>query len=189
MPLYNQAANRTPLTRNVLGAGRYIPGDGLGFSTSTFAISANTLYCVPLWTDVLIDAMMLAVTTGAAGEARMGLYDCDENGNPSTLIEASATLDTTSIATVAGALAAPRRLTGPVWMVMVANATPTVASCAGAAQTGVRNLGSSSMLGSGTPYAFSVPFTYAALPASFPAGSRTGLNTVASIPALGVRTA
>lgn len=183
-------SRRIPLTRNVFAAGRYIAPDGVAFSTSTFTIAADTLYCMPLSQDVDVDALCIAVTTGAAGAARMGLYACGLDGEPTTLIDESAPLDTTNIATVVGALAGARRLTEPVWLVLVANATPTLAAFGAApAGQGHGRFGATSMTAAGATYGFSVAFPYAALPASFPPGTKTSLNTVANIPALAARTA
>lgn len=177
------------LVRNVFAAGGYIPGDNLAFSTSTVAISANVLYCLPFTLNVDIDALAIAVTTGSAGAARMGIYACGVDGEPTTLIEEAAVLDTTSIATVAGALAGVRRLNQPVWVVLVSDATPTLASANGVITLANRGFGTTSITTSTARYGFTVAFTYAALPAVFPAGAKTAMTSSASVPSLAVRIA
>lgn len=180
-----RAAN---LTRNVLAAGRFIPPTATAFSASTAAISANTLYCVPVSVDCNIDALCMAITTGSAGAARIGLYNCGQNGEPTTLF-AQVTVDTTNIATVAGTLAGVTRINQPMWLVMVSNATPTVATLSGTTTAAMPMFGTTSMTAAGTAFGFSVSFNYAELPGTFPAGARTGLTTITSVPALAVRTA
>lgn len=94
-------------------------------STTTSAVVANILYYQPIYLpNFTIDRIGIDVTTGAAGNCRLGLYTSSA-GMPSRLILDCGTVDTTGIATVEATIAATQLPSDWVWMASVFDATPT----------------------------------------------------------------
>lgn len=83
----------------VPASGRYIINDN-DTSTATVTGAANRMEISP-WRpayDLLIDKIGINVTTGHNSNAKIVIYDSDEQGRPRNLIHESADLDCTSIA-------------------------------------------------------------------------------------------
>lgn len=98
----------------------------MGGGTGTGAMTANLIYYAPIiLPGALVDRAGIEVTTGAAGNCRLGLYS-NSGGLPSQLIIDFGALDTTSIALVE---ASPTAFNMPhdwCWLAAVFDATPTM---------------------------------------------------------------
>lgn len=153
-------------------------------SRTTMTVGANTLYGTPLFVpyDVSIDLLTLNVFTGATGNARLGLYTMNLSLlAPGTLIaEGAAAVDTSGAAGDRTATV-DLDLDGGAWywVAAVFSGTPVILS-----YTMNHDL-FGLISGGGTPTAaVTAAHTYGALPATFPAISRT-----TSVPRLAVRVA
>lgn len=96
---------------------------------SSVTITANWLYHIPiyLYPNTTISKMAIEVTTGVAGNARLGIYK-NTNGLPSTLVLDAGTVSTatTGIKAITG-LSTSIIEGGWYWVSIVANATPNIA--------------------------------------------------------------
>jgi len=95
---------------------------------SVAAITANRLYCSPFLVTraITIDRLAFEVTTGDAGNARVGIYNDDGTGYPGTLNTDVGTGDTTNVAIVAVAISGNLSLTpGLYWLAIVSDVAPT----------------------------------------------------------------
>lgn len=164
-------ANLTKPFWSPLVAGRLYSSSISAAAVTTGAVVANTLYAIPVFTPlaVTVSLMGLEVTTFAAGNAHLGIYN-DSAGVPGSLLLDAGTINTgvsngfKSIGSLSTILAAATWY----WLAAVFNATPSVR---------VINTGNSlHLLGftSGTDTTvhtgWSVAFTYAALPDPFTGG-------------------
>jgi hypothetical protein len=156
-----------------------------GSALAGAALTANRLYAMPLLVPkaITLDQIGVYVSTLLAGAARLGIYSDNGNVYPGSLVLDAGTIDTG--ATGAKKIAINQALSTPglYWMTLVANAAPSI-YCIPVA--GVINiLGHSNALGTAQNCGLYAAFTYAALPASFPASPT--LITAAPIPAIFVR--
>jgi len=162
---YLQAPTALPLV-----AGRFYPSlvNGTPGSGQTVVVTANKLYGQLIWVPNLITAtaLIVQVTTGAAGNVRLGIYN-DSSGAPGSLLLDGGTTTTTAAAvktiTISQSLSP-----GLYWLAAVFDAAPTCRLAAGATNV---NLGFSSNTDTTLHMGVDVAFTYAALPNPFTAGS------------------
>ena len=140
--------------------------------TTTFTASANALYAFPFHVPVetTFDRINCYVTTAKEGLARMGVYKDDGTVYPGILVLDAGTVGTGIIGLkeIAISLTLPP---GLYWIVIVTDADPTF---------GGRHQ-SYLFAPIGCPYVyarsrncFSVSFTFAPLPNTFPAGASMG---------------
>lgn len=93
---------------------------------ATMTPTASNLYYQPFYLPKMtIDRIAIEITTGAAGLARLGLYN-NANGGPTSLILDAGTVDTTNIAVVEATISALTLPDDWVWAAVVFNATPVV---------------------------------------------------------------
>jgi hypothetical protein len=95
---------------------------------TTQAILANNLYAQSflLAAPATISGMEISVTTGSAGNLRMGIYDIEADGTASLIAEIASAIDTTSTGDKSAAFAANVTLNAGYYVVMyVGNSTPT----------------------------------------------------------------
>lgn len=162
-----------------------------GTALTTGAPSVNNLRAIPFVVEKLttIDQMAINVTTLLTGNARIGIYKDNGNMYPGALV-VEATVTTQINTGTAGVKVATDGLPvtlepGLYWLVHVAGTgAATIRSFAVASM--IPLLGRSSALGTPASLGWTVAFTYAALPATYP-GSGT-LITAVPIPAIFVRT-
>lgn len=130
-------------------------------SSTAAAVLANRVYFQPIiLANQVVDRIGIEVTTGAAGNCRLGLYT-NSGGMPGSLILDCGTVDTTSIATVEASFTALTLPPAWVWMAAVFDATPTCRICSA---VGCDILGASAV---GTPSrSISASFTYGTLPST-----------------------
>ncbi len=136
-------------------------------STSTLAVSANTLYAIPFicgTEDRIADRIAMNATTGSAGNARLGIYDDTGNLYPNNLILDAGTVDTTSAGVKTITISQTLYADKLYWLAIVLNATPILRALG---NTSIFHpLGITSTLGVMNTQ-WSVAFTYAALPNPF----------------------
>lgn len=150
---------------------------------SAQALVANRMYAMPFVapgrTGCTLDRLGINVTTGSAGNARLGIYN-DSSGYPGTLLLDAGTVVTTNIAVVTVTISQALVPGNRYWLVYVSNATPTVRSipvnCCSHALGFARTLGTAGNCG------LYVAFTYGTLPTPFP--SSPTMITANPIPAL-----
>jgi hypothetical protein len=157
---------------------------------TTLAISANVLYASPFFVPMRMrfDRIAINVTgAGASGtKARMGIYRDTGSGYPGSLVQntdvAEVAVDTTGVkANVISAALSP----GLYWLALCSSGGPTVVAVpVGALDSEVLGLGSDLSYYPGVAY--SVSYTYGALPSTFPSGASIMTST---IPLVAVRRA
>lgn len=166
----------------------YVAGTLSGIRAGPLALNlaGNTIYAAPLYIGdpIHIDQVHFVVTTGAAGNCRIGLYD---TGDAEGLVpgrrlfdfgEVSAASAGNKTITVTPRQTIPRGLS---WIVLASNTTATVNGLSpGDAWALLGNTIGFAAVG----YGWTAGFTYAALPEVFPA---TALAISGSIPCLAVR--
>jgi len=161
--------------KSLLGSGGKRLGP-LGVATTTnSAITANRLYMMPVMIpyDMTAVALALRVTTGAAGNARMGLY-ADNQGNPGSLLLDAGAVDTATAGLLELTLSQPL-VAGVYWLAVVFSAAPTVNAHTGAGGA----MGRDSASVTSVPIAgYYRGFTYAALPADESGQVYTATSTI-----------
>jgi len=154
-----------------------------GTALTTGALTANRLYAIPFVVSkrTVLDRIAINVTTAGTGNARLGIYE-DLGTYPSKLLLDAGAI---SIATtgVKSVTISHVLTNGLKWLVIVSNGTPTIRSFAVASLSPV--LGYGNTLGTAPNLGLYTAFTYAALPASFPASPT--MITAVPIPAVFVR--
>lgn len=149
-------------------AGRFYSSPA-ALSLTTLAISANVLYATPFYvpTTKTYTAILIEVTATGAGSIRLGIYS-DTSGAPDALVLDAGTVTVSSTGarsiTISQSLAA-----GWYWLAGVANVAPTVRAGANTAPVN-QMLGFTSGTDTTLHIAWSVAFTYAALPNPFTGG-------------------
>jgi hypothetical protein len=154
----------------------YTPGQyycsGIGATSGTPALVANTVYAAPfyIYHNIGVDQLAFEVTTANASTLVTVAFYTSINNSPDALVFTSGdvSIATTGakVATVSGTLSR-----GWYWAVMVANGTGNVRGVGA-------NVLTSGFNGQPTPTStfgcgFSQALTYAAMPATFPTGTRT----------------
>lgn len=153
----------------------------------TAALTANVLYAMPLVLDrrMTINAIQINITTArAASNIRVGIYSDDGNLNPANLVLDAGSQASTATGTKFFTTGIPVTLdAGVYWLVCVSNSNPVIR---GFAATGLNPiLGLDSAMGTALGLGYSVNFTFAALPSTFPIGST--ILTATPLPYIGVR--
>lgn len=93
-------------------------------STTSSAVVANVVYYQPIFLPgSVVDRIGVEVTTGTAGNCRVGLYT-SVNGVPSELIVGSGALSTLGTGIIEATIAATTLPNDWVWMAAVFDATP-----------------------------------------------------------------
>jgi hypothetical protein len=125
-----------------------------------------------------LDRIAIIVTTLLAGKVHFGIFADSGVVYPSSLLLDSGEFDTGTT----GVKTATINLTlnpGLYWAVIVGNAAPTLRALATGGAAAI--LGLDSGLGTASGLGYTVAFTYAALPATFPAGATVLTGTVPAI--------
>lgn len=166
----------------------YVAGTLSGIRTGAAALGlvANTIYAAPLYIGdpIHIDQAHFVVTTGVAGNCRIGLYDTGDSEGlvPGRRLfdfgEVSAGSAGNKTITVSPRQTIPRGLS---WLVLASNTGATV--------NGLSAADAWALLGNtigfaAVGYGWQAAFTYGALPEVFPAAS---LIITSGIPCLAVR--
>lgn len=162
-------------------------------AASGAAVAADLLYAVPIYVAqrATISDLMLRVTTGVAGNAKVGIYDSVAGGPGARLAELATPASTGTAATVVAALTANITLNpGLYWLAAIFSAAPSCTTISSSDQFIVGLVGGTSAVdvfaasssnagvqGSGATYA-------GGLPASFGTSSPRGAT-----PLLGFRVA
>ena len=155
-----------------------------GELTTSGAMPANILRAMPLPVPMsrTLDRIAINVATASAGLLRLGIYR-DSNVYPSSLVLDAGTVDTETIGVKA--LTISQALTpGLYWVVLVHDGTPAVTAPLHFMSL-LNVLGVGSALFGNAGVGWTVSFTYAALPASFPTGATP--ITAVPVPAIFVR--
>lgn len=160
--------SRAPRLEHVVG--RFY-SNGFVTTTTTAAISANTLYAVPFYVPVshTYPTINLSVTTGVGGTSiRLGIYS-DNAGYPGALVIDAGTISSAGVAV--GTLTINQLLSsGWYWLVGVGDGAPTVRAISSSFSFGMLYFGQAAVDTSASALGLSVAFTYATLPTTFPAG-------------------
>lgn len=156
-----------------------------GTALTTGAPTANTLRAIPfpLSETVVLDRIAINVTTLLAGQARLGIYEDNGNMYPGARVLDAGTVDSGSAGVKAITINQTLQGGKLYWLVIVGNAAPTIRTFAVASMLPL--LGFDNTLGTAPGLFYSVAYTYAALPATFPTGAAVG--TAVPIPAIFVR--
>lgn len=159
------------------------------YNPTTVAISRDVLYATLFHVSrgIIVDKQGIEVTTlGVPGSLlRIGIYEYDEvNGRPGALIYDSGTVTGDSIAVKKITLAAAQSLPNGKYCQVVVHNSPVAinvrAFSATAGQSPAYSGVNIDTFTAGAPNRFSVAFTFAALPATFPTVGLTHTN--ATIP-------
>ncbi len=163
---------------------RWYTAPTTGTALTTGAPSANTIRAIPFVVEenITIDRIAVNVTTLLAGNVRLGIYNDNGNLFPGTrLLDAGASSTAT---TGVKAITINQTLTpGLYWLVSVGSSAPTIRCFAVASMIPI--MGYDNTLGTAPGLYYTNAFTYAALPATFPATATVG--TAVPIPAIFVR--
>jgi len=141
------------------------------------AVVADRLYCTPIFigAKTTFTRIGIDVTTGAAGAARLGIYN-NSADNPGALVLDAGTVDTTSTAVVEATISQELQ-PGWYWMASVFNATPGVRGGATSGSVGVfLGFGFSGVPGTAGEATYRA-FTYAVLPDPFSTVTRAASTT------------
>lgn len=168
---------------------RYYSSPCNATALTTAALTANVLYAMPLVLErrTTLNAIQINVTTSrASSNIRVGIYSDNGNLNPANLIidVGSQASTTTGIKTYTTGI--PITLdAGVYWLVCVSNSNPAIRGFAVAGL--IPMLGLDAALGTAHGLGYSINFTFAPLPSTFPVVVTTIL-TAAPLPYIGVRT-
>ena len=165
----------------------YVAGMINQSSWTTGALVANIMRAVPFISGRggTLDRIAMNVSTGVAGNARIGIYDStsDTNLYPNALIVDSGVIDVTTAevkSVIISTVLDPNKL---YWFVVLSDVAPTLRGMNGGSISAV--MGITSAIGVTMDMFLSVSQTYGALPATFPAGG--GMNAGGVTPAIAVR--
>lgn len=159
-------------------------------STTSFTVAANTLYAAPFFalTRVTFTKLSLYVTSGVAGNARIGLYtNAPTSVAPGSLVAGT---DSGSFSTAAAGLQEVTGLSftlvpGFYWMAAMFSGAPSVMGVNGASILIPYLYGASTLNASQLDYGYVASQTFGAMPASFPAGALTTATN--ALPIVGAR--
>jgi len=120
-------------------------------STSTFAMSANTLYLSPYRLDagMTLAALTTYITSGAAGgNLAIGVWAMAVDGSPGTLLGSTTGVSTTSTGIVRGTVSQSNVHLSPgwYWVGLLSDSTPTIAVISGAVMCPIGSHNSDSRL-------------------------------------------
>lgn len=108
-------------------SGRYYMPTGFSVNTGTQVVSADTLYVFGCANVMRASGIAMEVTTLAAGNVRMGLYELNSNGNGATLVEEVAAQSTGSTGIKSASFGGTRTFDGRGHLLaMLFSAAPTV---------------------------------------------------------------
>lgn len=147
---------------------RYFTGNITG-GMGTTSFTADNLRAWPFMVgeDTSFDSIAIEITTGVAGNARIGIYEDNGLGYPGVLLVDSGNLDTSSAALKNAAITQTLKKHVLYWLVLVTSAAPTLRT-----QLGTINiLGLPSTIGGTVTSIWAVSFTFAALPNPFSASA------------------
>jgi hypothetical protein len=157
-----------------------------GTALSTAVLVVNTLYAMPFVVTKkrTIDQVAINVTAFVAGNVRVGLYS-DAGGYPGALVAefGSIAVASNGVKTLS---ASPLPVTldpGVYWLAIVTDSASTIRGFAVASLIPV--LGYASTLPTAASLGWSVAYTYAALPSTFPGSA--SVRTAAPLPAVFAR--
>ena len=164
---------------------RYLAGLCANGTLATGAPSANNLRALPFGTGKIVtaDRIGIIVTTGAAGNVRIGIYQDDGNGYPGSLLLDAGAQSTTGTGvkevTISQALAANTLY----WLAILGDAAPTIrtipiAQC-------IPFLGLDNAYGTALGVGWLASLAYGALPSTFTAGGSA--ITADPVPAIALR--
>jgi hypothetical protein len=157
-----------------------------GRTVAGVAVSANVLYQCPIFVHKTrtFTTIAIQVTSAIAGNARLGLYTCLEDGGPGNLIRDCGVVTTgsTGVRSITGL--SILLTAGRYWLAAVYDAAPSVQGRASVNNTGVGSVFSGTTVAMGT--AISRAFTYAGLPSNESAQTYTVISG-ATGPAVGIR--
>lgn len=150
------------------GATRYFNSAFGATAASTFAITANRLYALPFFCPVLfiMGQIDINVTTLAAGNVRLGIYEDNGKCAPGKLLLDAGTVDVS--ATGVKGVTVTKNLRGGklYWLALVSDVAPTLRASVADSHL-VSFFGLSSALSTALGAFYYKSFTYAALPDPF----------------------
>ncbi len=168
---------------------RYYSSPCNSTALTTAAFTANVLYAMPLVLDrrTTINAIQINVTTSrASSNIRVGIYSDNGNLNPVNLIIDAGSQASTTTGIKSYTTGIPVTLdAGIYWLVCVSNSNPAIRGFAVAGLIPI--LGLDAGMGVTHGLGYSISFTFAVLPSTFPVVVTTIL-TAAPLPYIGVRT-
>jgi len=170
-------------------AGRYYSSSFNGYNDNIY-IDANMIFAIPFAVvdAITVTRMAIHVTSAYAGSARLGIYSDDGNLYPSALVIDAGTVDVSTtglkeIVSMSTGLSAGSLY----WLVIVSDTTPYMASIISSSIWSLLGFEPTSLNDMGY-YMWTVAFTFAALPATFPAGAlpQNDQGTFVEQPKIGV---
>ncbi|MCC6752064.1 MAG: hypothetical protein IT371_30710 [Deltaproteobacteria bacterium] len=184
--LLTALGRETEFFRHTSGAGgisRLYSGTVAGTAPATSAHTANVLRAIPFTSPRggTIATINAAVTTGVAGNLRLGIYTNTSTTDlrPGTLLAGSASISTAAAGLKTFTFGTPIVLDRDAlyWLAIVNDVSVTCRVQSLAAAWPI--LGYAATLGTTLGYGWSVAFAYAALPASFPVA---GIAVITALP-------
>lgn len=161
-----------------------------GTALGTGAPTVNRLRAIPFVVSKIttIDAMAINVTTiGTASNARIGIYADNGNNYPGTLVADAGAAITTTVGVKTYTTNLPVTLdTGLYWLVHTSDGSAAATLRAFVLASLNPVLGYAATLPTNAQFGWDAAFTYAALPATYPAGAAA--ITAIPVPAIFVRT-
>jgi hypothetical protein len=170
----------------VLRVGRWFGSFDAATAFTTITISANTLYATPFFVpeETTFDRIAINVTSaaGSGAKARLGIYEDGKTpttqGYPAGLVSgtdvAEIAVDTTGVRANTISVTLPP---GLYWLALCSDSTPTLRGV-GVASLDSEILGLGDDLGTAPGVAWSVSYTFGALPLTFPSGASVYTTTI-----------
>jgi len=173
----------------ILRSGRYYGSFDTAATFTTLTISANTLYATPFFVPhgARFDSIAINVTTASSGRmARVGIYTDSGDAYPYALVPGTdvGELDVGTTGVKQNVIDVTLH-PGLYWLALVSNGSPTLRAIpVGSLDSEVLGLGSD--LGTVPGVGYTISYTYAPLPSTFPTGASIHTST---IPLVAVRKA
>lgn len=154
---------------------------------TTVAPTANVLRAFPFIVpyNTTLDRIAINVTTLTSGNQRLGIYADDGNCHPGALLldAGVVTTGTTGVKTIT--INQAITVGTLLWLALVGDAAPTLRAIPSSA--GIPIVGYDNTLGTDAGIGWTVTYTYAVLPATWPTAGESVITAAAAQPAVFVR--
>lgn len=168
-----------------LSSGRYYaPTANNG---STFSVVANTLYLIRCPLALRASGLAVEVTTGVAGNIRMGLYQASDTGADITLVEEIASPPSTASTGIkTGSFSATRDLDGAtMYLAILASGAPVIRNGTWTVGSTLPYFGASDLTTTTAISHLTAAYSYGAMPSTFPAPTYVGNPNAPQIALIG----
>ncbi len=163
----------------------YCAGKLNNAALSTGTPTANVLRAIPFIVpyNTTLDQIAINVTTLLTGKQRLGIYSDDGNCHPGSRLLDAGEVDTGTTGVKSIAISQAISAGTLLWIVVVGNAATTLRTLP--VTSAIDMMGYDNTLGTAGGVGWSVSYTYATLPATWPAGD--SVITADPLPAVFVR--